>query len=130
MIATKNVKQNVVFDASPHEVYELLMDEKKHALFTGAKAKISKKVGESFSAYDGYIVGKNVELVPDKKIVQLWRASDWQKGYFSIVTFVLKEKKGKTELTFVHEGVPVECVEDISQGWKDHYWERMKEALK
>ena len=44
---------------------------------TGAKAKASKKVGAAFSAWDGYIVGKNVELVPGKRIVQSWRTSEF-----------------------------------------------------
>ena len=44
---------------------------------TGGKAKASKKVGAAFSAWDGYIVGKNIELVPGKRIVQSWRTSEF-----------------------------------------------------
>lgn len=87
---TKTIRQIVVFKASPHDVYEALMDSKKHSKFTGAKAIISREVGGKINAYDGYIEGVNVELVPDKKIVQKWRGSDWPEGHYSTATFELE----------------------------------------
>ncbi len=71
---SKPIKQSVTFKASPHAVYEALMDSKKHSAFTGGKASISRVVGGKYTAYDNYVNGKNIELVPDKKIVQSWRA--------------------------------------------------------
>ncbi len=67
---SKNINQTVTFKTTPHEVYEALMDSKKHAAFSGGAANISRAVGGEMMAYDGYIAGKNIELVPDKKIVQ------------------------------------------------------------
>jgi activator of HSP90 ATPase len=82
--------------------------QKKHSKFTGGKAQISRKVGGKFSAFDGYSEGTNLELVPDKKIVQTWRASDWPEGHYSKVDFSLKEIPGGTRLTFTQTGVPAE----------------------
>lgn len=90
---TKTVKQSVMFKTSPHEIYEALMDSGKHSQFTGDEAKISRKTSGKFTAFDGYNEGVSVELVPDKKIVQTWRASDWPEGHYSQVTFLLKEVK-------------------------------------
>jgi uncharacterized protein YndB with AHSA1/START domain len=70
---SKDINQTVVFKTTPHEVYEALMDSKKHAAFSGGAAKISRAVGGEMMAYDDYITGKNIELIPDKKIVQDWR---------------------------------------------------------
>jgi activator of HSP90 ATPase len=126
---TKNIKQSVTIKASPHDVYEALMDSKKHSQFTGGKAMISRKVGEKFSAFDGYSEGTNLELVPDKKIVQSWRASDWPEGHYSTATFSLKEFDGGTHLNFTQTGVPDEQCPDISQGWRDYYWTPMKAML-
>ena len=39
---TKNIKQTATFTAKAQDVYEALMDAKKHAAFTGANAKIDK----------------------------------------------------------------------------------------
>ena len=105
---TRTIKQSVTIKASPHDVYEALMDSKKHAKFTGGKATISRKVGGKFSAFDGYAEGVNLELVPDKKIVQSWRASDWPEGHYSKATFALKAVAGGTKLTFTQTGVPEE----------------------
>ncbi len=125
----KTVKQTVTFKASPHDIYEALMDSQKHAKFTGDKASISRKVGGKFSVFDGYAEGVNLELMPDDKIVQTWRASDWPDGHYSKVTFLLKEITGGTRLTLTQTGVPAEQYDDISQGWRDYYWAPMKEMV-
>ena len=126
---SKDIKQTASFKASPHEVYDALMDSKKHSTFTGSAATISRKVGGNISAYDGYIEGKNLELVPNEKIVQSWRGSDWPEGHFSKVTFVLHKTSTGTKLSFLHEDVPAEFYKDIRQGWIDYYWAPMKEML-
>jgi len=126
---TKTIRQSVILKASPHDVYEALMDSKKHAKFTGGKASISREVGGKFSAFDNYSEGVNLELVADKKIVQSWRAEDWPEGHYSKATFSLNKVEGGTRLTFTQSGVPKEQFEDVSQGWKDYYWEPMKEML-
>jgi activator of HSP90 ATPase len=126
---TRTIKQSATIKANPHEVYEALVDSRKHTKFTGAKARISRKVGGTFSAYGRYIQGINLNLVPDKRIVQAWRGSDWPKGHYSIVTFLLKRIKGGTRLVFSQIGVPDREYKGINQGWRDHYWKPMKEML-
>jgi activator of HSP90 ATPase len=126
---TKDIKQCVEFSAPPHEVYELLMDSRKHSKFTGDKANISRKAGGKFTAFGDYIEGVNIELVPDKKIVQSWHASDWPEGHYSQVTFTFTETSTGTTLTFEQTGVPAEQCDDIEQGWIDYYWTPMKELL-
>ncbi len=125
----RTIQQTVTFKATPHEVYETLMDSKKHAELVGAEAKITKKVGGKFSIYDGEIEGVNLELVPDKRIVQSWRYSDWPEGHYSKTTFLLEENQGGTKLTFTQSEVPEDKYEDVSQGWHDYYWQPMKELL-
>jgi activator of HSP90 ATPase len=105
------------------------MDSKKHARFTGDKAVISRKVGGKFSVFDGYSEGANLELVPDVKIVQSWRASDWPEGHYSQASFTFKEIPGGTRLSFIQTGVPAKQYDDISQGWRDYYWAPMKDML-
>jgi activator of HSP90 ATPase len=126
---TKTIKQTVTIKASAHDVYEALLDSKKHASFTGSEAVISRKVGGKFTAYDGYAEGVNLELVPDKKIVQSWRASDWPEGHYSKATFAFQATTGGTKLTFTQTDVPEEFAVDVSRGWQDYYWAPMKEML-
>lgn len=126
---TKPIRQSITFKASPHEVYEMLMDSKKHSIFTEAKAVINRKIGGKFIAYDGYIDGINLELVPNRRIVQKWRASDWLKNHYSTIIFELKKSNDGTQLIFTQTGVPEEHHETISKGWVEHYWDKMKEIL-
>jgi activator of HSP90 ATPase len=123
------IKQTVTFKASPHEVYEALMDSKKHTAFSGDVAKLSRVVGGDISAYGGYITGKNLELVPDQKIVQSWRAMDWADGYFSTVTFELKPIPEGTRLDFTHADLPEGTEDEFTQGWIENYWGPMKAML-
>ena len=129
MIKTKDIKQGLMIKASTHEIYEALMDSKKHSTFTGDTAKISRKVGGKFTTFGGYSSGKNLELVKDKKIVQTWRASDWVQGHFSQVTFLLKPAKGGTKIIFSHKGIPLSDAANIAEGWKTYYWEPLKKML-
>ncbi len=126
---SKVIQQTVTFKATPHDIYETLMDSKKHATFTGSKASLSRAVGGSIMAGDNYIAGKNVELVPDKKIVQDWRAVDWPEGYFSRVTFEFTAVPEGTRLDFTHADVPEGTEAEFTQGWIDNYWEPMKAFL-
>ncbi len=128
-INTKTIRQSVTFKASPHDVYEALMDPKKYAQFAGGPATISRKVGGKFSEMDGSITGTNLELVPDVKIVQSWRLDDWPEGHYSRATFAFEEVGGKTRMTFTQNGVPEDVYEDVKQGWYDYYWNPMKEML-
>lgn len=126
---TKSIKQAVLLKASPHDVYEALMDSEKHSELTGSGAQISRKVGGKFTAWGGYIDGVNLELVPDQKIVQSWRSSDWPEKHYSHVMFLLEKSKNGTKLTFTQTGVPDLFYDSIKQGWTDYYWKPMKETL-
>jgi len=130
---TRTIRQKAFFRATPHELYELLMDSKKHSQFAGGKCAISRKVGGKISISDGYITGENVELVPDKKIVQKWRPQEdcWPEDHYSTVTFKLTPIRGKggTGLYFTQTEVPVGCGDRFDTGWKEYYWGPMKETL-
>jgi activator of HSP90 ATPase len=120
------IRQSATLHAAPHAVYEALMDSRQHARFTGSPARMSRKVGGAFSAFGDYISGTNLELVPDKKIVQAWHASEWPEGHVSKVTYRLFPVKAGTRLDFTHSGVPDRFYDDIKQGWIDNYWQPLR----
>lgn len=121
------IKQKVVIPAEPDEVYDAYMSSEKHATFTGSSAKIDAKIGGEFTAWDGYIMGRNLELEKGKKIVQEWRTTEWpENNPPSHLEIALKKVKGGTELTLNHTDVPDEQAEDYRKGWIDFYWEPLK----
>ena len=127
---TKNIEHKVVLRAAATNVYDALMNSKKHTQFTGEPARISTRVGGAFTCYGDYIRGLNLELVTGERIVQAWRSQDWAEGVFSIVTFSLAAQSGgKTLLRFTQVGVPAGDFKRKNEGWKEHYWEPLKRFL-
>jgi activator of HSP90 ATPase len=121
---TKEIHHQVTINAPPKAVFEALMDERKHAAFTGEPAKFSRKAGGTFRCYANYINGVNLVVTSPKLIVQAWRSRNWPKEHYSIVTFKFaKLPKGKTKLSFRQIGVPDWDYEEKNKGWKTHYWE-------
>ncbi|MBC8172958.1 MAG: SRPBCC domain-containing protein [Chitinophagales bacterium] len=127
---TKTIRQQIEFNATPEELYNMLMDEKKHAVFTGASAKITNRTGGKFTVWDGYISGKNIELIKGKKIVQEWTSTDLPAGHISITTFEFAVQKNNTTLLkFTHANIPAAQYDELVKGWTDFYWQPMKEFL-
>jgi uncharacterized protein YndB with AHSA1/START domain len=127
---SKTIRQTMTIGATPKKVYAALIDEKKHAKFTGEAAAISRKVGGAFTCYGGHLSGINLELVPAKRIVQAWRATGWPAGAYSVATFALaRSAGGKTKLSFTHVGVPTAARKHITVGWHTFYWKPLKAYL-
>ena len=126
-LPTRTIKQSAVIPAMPVEVYDALVNARKHAAFTGSPAKSNAKVGGKFSAWDGYISGKYIELGPAKKIVEEWSTNEWPAEYPpSRVEVTLARVEKTTRLTMVQTGVPASQAPQYRQGWKDYYWKPLK----
>src|SRR6516225_1679415 len=97
---TTTIRQTVIFNAPPQDVYEVIMDSKKHESLSGERADISREVEGAFKAWGDHISGFNLVLQPGRKIVQAWRAHDWWADHYSIATFDLRKLDGGTELRF------------------------------
>jgi hypothetical protein len=88
---------------------------------------MSNEVGAEVSAWDGYITGSNLELVPHERIVQAWRTTEFADEHDdSIVTVTLEPVEEGTLLTLVHSNVPNEHRSYEEGGWESQYFEPMK----
>ena len=128
---TKTIIQNENFNMSPQEFYNAFMNSESHTEIIGSEAVISQVVGGEFSAHGGYCWGKNLELVPGKRIVQSWIAPDenWPEDHESRIILNLSGDESGTQLEFIHEDVPVEAAESIANGWIEYYWEPMRDWI-
>ncbi|HLC67448.1 MAG TPA: SRPBCC domain-containing protein [archaeon] len=128
MAKTTTIKQKVLIPwVKPAEVYEAFLSSKGHTALTGSKATASDKVGGRFTAWDGYIFGKNVKLVANKKIVQEWQTTEWpEDAEPSTFELTFTAKKGGTEISMVHSNVPAEQAAGYKSGWNEFYWNPMK----
>ena len=130
-LKTTTIKQKVFIPAKPAEVYDAYINAKKHEAFTGAKATCLAKAGGKFTAWDGYISGKNVNLVKGKNIVQEWKTTEWPDGFPpSKLDLTLAGKNGGTEIIMVHSLVPAQQSASYKQGWKDFYWAPLRKYFK
>src|SRR3989337_4514417 len=121
------IPQKVIIPASPEDVYAAFIDAKKHSAFTGSKATCDPKVGGEFTAWNGYISGRNLELEKGKRIVQEWITTEWPDGYPpSRLEFTFCKVSGGTELTMVHSNIPADQADEYRQGWIDNYWDPLK----
>jgi len=124
-----SLHQVVNIEASPQRIYHALLDSKTFATFTGAPATIEPNEGGSFSMFGGLIVGRNVELVPNQRIVQAWRPTHWDPGVYSIVKFDLKPRDSMTTVILDHTGFPEGEYDHLEWGWTNHYWESLKKFV-
>jgi activator of HSP90 ATPase len=126
------IKQTVVIPkATPKQVYDAYIDPEKHTEFTNSKATGKPVVQGEYSAWDGYIFGKYLDLEEGKKVVQEWTTTDWEEGYpASKLELTFKAVPKGTEICLVQSGVPKAQADEFKRGWTDFYWEPLKEYFK
>jgi activator of HSP90 ATPase len=130
-IMTKTIEQSVRFSATPQELYDIYLDAKKHAAFTGAPVKISAKPGSRFDAFEGMLSGTMLWTVPGKQIVQRWRSShfkDTDMDSILVLTFLPDSRGGRIEM--IHANVPPQDHKGVTEGWPKYYWGPLRAYLK
>ena len=120
------IHQEIEFNASPQQLYEALLNSKQFTEFSGRPAEINREVGGAFSLFKGHIIGRNMELIPNERIVQAWRVVTWPEGAYSIVRFELKPQGSGTHLVFDHVGFPEGLHDHLAEGWEENYWSLLK----
>jgi uncharacterized protein YndB with AHSA1/START domain len=136
------IHQEVVFKATRKRVYEALTDAKQFGKVVmlsaavqsgmvpaGKPVEVSVEAGAAFSAFGGYITGRQIELIPNERIVQAWRAGSWEPGQYSIARFGLVEQGSGTKLVFDHTSFPQGQAQHLAEGWRTNYWEPLEKYL-
>jgi activator of HSP90 ATPase len=122
-----SLKMSDIIPATPQEIYEAWLDSKKHSAMTGSKAVIEAEVGGTFTAWEEYISGTNIELEPNHRIVQKWRTTDFTDDLpDSDLEILLDEVPDGTKVTIVQSSLPEDQIDAYKLGWKDFYFEPMK----
>ena len=117
-----------VMPASAQEIYEAWLDSLAHSQMTGGKALMSDEIDAEVSAWDGYITGRNLHLVPHERIVQSWRTSRFTEDHEdSVITLSLEETDEGTLLILVHSNVPDDQTSYERGGWEANYFKPMKD---
>ena len=125
------ITEEIVFSTTPEELYSIFMNPKIHAEVIDDKVQMDPVEGGHFSIFEDYCIGSNIQLIPNKKIVQEWNFDEdgWDEEHFSICTFEFEKVENGTLMKFTQEEVPTECYEGIKHGWNEYYWSRINDAL-
>jgi activator of HSP90 ATPase len=113
----------VLTNASQFQKLQLLSPDVPAAALNAHPAQLSAEPGSAFSLFGGIIVGRQVELLPAKRVVQAWRVENWNPGMYSIARFELSDADGGTKIIFDHTGFPAGAGDHLAAGWKSHYWD-------
>ena len=124
-VTMKDFKKYYIVPAPPEEVYLALTFQATIELWTGDKAQMRAEPGSEFSLWDGAIVGKNIEFVPGKKIVQQWYFGEQEEE--SIVTIKLHADDVGTSVEVRQTNIPDDDYDDIVQGWNETYFDSLIE---
>ncbi len=124
--ARTTLHYQVEYKVSPMRIYEALLDSKKFTAVTGLPAEIDASAGGACSMFGGMILGRNIELVPNQRIVQAWRPGHWSPGVFSVVKFELMPRGSEATLTLDHTGFPEGNADGLDQGWHAHYFDGLR----
>jgi uncharacterized protein YndB with AHSA1/START domain len=116
----KDYKKYFLLNAPPEDVYNALTNAATIQLWSGEPAIMEPVEGTEFSLWDDSIVGKNIEFVPGKKIVQEWYFGDQENP--SIATIILHENKGGTSAELRHTNIPDDNFNNIVDGWNENYF--------
>jgi activator of HSP90 ATPase len=120
-----------IIPAQPGEIYKAWLSSEGHTAMTGSPAKVDGNVGGHFSAWDGYIFGKTLELIPYQHILQTWRTTAFpDDAPDSHLEVLLEGVPDGTKVTLTHRDMPDDQINSYRQGWEDFYFKPMKEYFK
>ena len=117
-----------IIPAEPRAIYDAWLEGAAHAAMTGGMvAAASDKLGGSFTVWDGYITGRNLELEPGRRILQSWRTTRFAPtDADSRIEVLLEPVKEGTRVTVRHTNVPDGHTSYRDGGWQKSYFDPMK----
>lgn len=140
--SAESIHQEADFKANRPRVYDALTLSDQFDKVTGMSAavrsgarlgnaptKVSAVAGAAFTIFGGHIIGRNLEMVANQRIVQAWRVVNWEPGLYSIARFQLVEQNSGCRIIFDHTGFPKGQAEHLAAGWKGNYWEPLAKFL-
>jgi uncharacterized protein YndB with AHSA1/START domain len=127
--AMRSIHQAYHVKATPAQVWRMLVDPSAIEEWSGTPAVMSSKPGSRFSLWGGDIHGENVEVTPEKRLVQRWQERGWKQP--SIVTFTISRGgPGETVVELDQTNIPSDRVEDIAHGWDEYYLGVIKQSFR
>ncbi|CAI9715076.1 of 90 kDa heat shock ATPase homolog 1-like [Octopus vulgaris] len=123
------LKTHEEFVCSAADLYRVFTVPELMSAFSGGDVVCKVEDLGEFSLYSGFVTGRFIETVPNKKIVQKWRLKNWPTDHFSHVTLEFEEKGDSTMLHLTQTGIPQKEYEYTQDGWAQNYWARIRQRF-
>jgi activator of HSP90 ATPase len=123
----KAIVKTYGINAKPSKVWSALVSPALIRKWSGAKAVMRPKIGTRFELWDGYIYGKNIEVIKQKRVVQEWYGGKWAEPSQVIITLTPIAKGTRVRLE--QRNVPSYDYDSIKRGWDDYYFGPIKDLL-
>jgi uncharacterized protein YndB with AHSA1/START domain len=129
-VDTKAIEKVITIAARPETVFRLLTDPHEYVRWKGTLAQLEPRAGGDFRvdfpADKGTVLGKFVEVVPNRRVVFTW---GWQDNEIvppgsSTVEIDLEPDGNGTRLRLVHRGLPEGAIAQHTEGW-DYFLPRL-----
>lgn len=118
------------FKASPARVYEAFMDEKQFSASTGKDAEFKNEEGAAFKRFNGAVTGRNIELIPNNRIVLAWHSKAWPASTYSIVRLEFTATASGTNVILDQTGIPPEFTQLQKENWPLRVFDPLANYLK
>ena len=116
--------------SAPRLVFGALINEKRHARFTGHTAAISRKVGGTSRATGATSPGSTSSSRRRGGSSRPGARRRGLRASFPSSRSRSREQGGPHRLSFTQVGVPISVFKNISKGWRTYYWKPLKAYLK
>ncbi|KAI5961926.1 AHA1 [Candida theae] len=117
------------FNTSAEQIYITLLDASRIAAWTRSPPEIESfppKQGSLYRFFGGAVSGKILKLVPNERIVELWRLQDWKEGHYAELDMQLIQSSGETKVVVKFSGIPIGEEERVRDNFEDMYIRSIK----
>lgn len=122
------IEQTYTIKSPVNKVWDALTKPELMEQWGAGPAEFDDKVGGKFSLWGGDIHGTNTKVVPIKLLVQDWYEDSVSDLCYK-VSFSLIDNNGVTTVKLTHSNVPESEVKDFTNGWRDYYFDPIKQLL-
>ena len=135
------IEKKIIINAPVSKVWQALVDPKEIEKWMLMSTTFQPVAGKEFTFkaegmenWDGYFHCKVLEIEINKKLVYTWN-SQMLNGE-TVVSILVKEIDGKTELKLIHAGwenlpeaIRKQMIEGHSKGWDERFVEKLKTVV-
>lgn len=125
----KDHRETIEFKCTADEIYSVFLDKHKLEAFTRGPVEMEARVGGRFSLFDSNVSGVISQLIANESLQLQWRFKSWPCEHFSQVSLLFLQKNDCTAVTLTQTGIPANDYERTMQGWKNYYWESIKNTF-